>query len=85
MTLLGKTIQLKGLTQKGKNRVREHGDRWTVLAETDRVLFAPSNTGPWLFIAPAGAGQDSKGSRWIKPTNDIDFIVVILDTGSTTV
>lgn len=87
MTLLGKTVQLKGLTHKGKNRIREHGDRWTVLAETDRVLFAPTTAGPWLFIAPAGdtLGQESRGSRWIKSTNDTDFIVVILDAGSTTV
>lgn len=50
MSLLGKQIQLKGLSQKGKNRVREHGDRWMVLAETERVIFAPGEVGPWVFI-----------------------------------
>ena len=79
MTLLGKTIQLKGISQKGKNRVREHGDRWTVLAETDRVLFAPNNQGPWLFIAPRGLGQNDKASRWVRATADENFVVIALD------
>ena len=76
MSLLGKQIQLKGLSQKGKNRVREHGDRWTVLAETDVVLFAPSNHGPWLFVAPVGRDQNDKASRWVRSTDDSDFIVI---------
>ena len=76
MTMLGKQIQLKGISQKGKNRIREHGDRWTVLAETDRVLFAPSQPGPWIFVAPLGKGQDDKASRWVKQTGDDDFDVV---------
>lgn len=76
MALLGKTIQLKGLSNKGKNRIRAHGERWTVLAETDRVLFAPGQTGPWIFIAPHGFGQNDKASRWIRATGDLDFVVV---------
>lgn len=79
MSLLGKQIQLKGLSQKGKNRVREHGDRWTVLAETERVIFAPGATGPWLFIAPPGQGQNDKASRWVRAAGDLDFIVIALD------
>lgn len=73
MSLLGKTIRLKGKTQKGKNRVREHGEMWTVLAETDKVLFKPSSSGPWLFAAPAGKNQDDKASRWIHGLTDLDF------------
>ena len=76
MSLLGKQIQLKGLSQKGKNRVREHGDRWTVLAETDVVLFAPSNHGPWLFVVPMGRDQTDKASRWVRSTDDTDFIII---------
>ena len=79
MALLGKTVQLKGISQKGKNRIREHGDRWTVLAETDQVLFAPSTTGPWLFLAPLGLGQDDKASRWVRASGDSDFMVLALD------
>lgn len=75
MSLLGKTIILKGLSQKGKNRVRDHGNIWSVLAETDTILFAPTKKGPWLFIAPNGDTADSKAARWIHSDNDYDFIV----------
>jgi hypothetical protein len=78
VTLLGKTIQLKGLSQKGKNRVREHGDRWVVLAETDHVLFSPGEPGPWMFVAPVGKGQDDKASRWVRSVGDGDFTVIML-------
>lgn len=78
MGLLGKRIQLTGISQKGKNRVRQHGNLWTVLAETDRVLFAPSSNGPWLFIAPLGLGQNDKASRWVRASGDTDFNVVAL-------
>ena len=74
---LGKNIRLKGKSQKGKNRVREQGELWSVFAETDRVLFSAGKVGPWLFIAPAGKNQDDKSSRWIHATNDLDFDVII--------
>jgi len=78
MAFLGKEIQMKGLSQKGKNRVREHGDRWIVLAETNRVLFAPDKEGPWLFVAPMGKGQDDKASRWVRVNGDADFSVNVV-------
>lgn len=77
MTLLGKKIKLTGKTQKGKNRVREHGNEWTVLAETSTVLFSPSKQGPWLFVAPIGQGQNDKASRWVHANNDENFVVQI--------
>jgi hypothetical protein len=79
MALLGKTIQLKGISQKGKNRIRDHGDRWVALAETDTVLFAPGQKGPWLFVAPEGKGQNDKASRWIRASGDTDFHVIAMD------
>ncbi len=80
MSLLGKEINLAGLSQKGKNRIREQGNRWIVLAETDRVLFSPGNAGPWLFVAPLGKGQDDKASRWIRLANDADFSVSVVSS-----
>ena len=76
MSFLGKRIQLKGITQKGKNRIRENSDRWIVLAETDKVLFNPQ-PGEWLFIAPVGKDQFDKASRWVKATGDKDFLVTV--------
>ena len=72
MAMLGKHIRLRGLTAKGKNRVKQHGEYWTVLAETDKVLFNPEK-GPWLFITPAGKGQDDKAARWVRADGDADF------------
>lgn len=78
MSLLGKEIQLKGLSQKGKNRIKENNTIWVVLAETDSVLFAPGKPGPWLFISPIGKDQNDKASRWIKSSDDPDFEIVSL-------
>lgn len=77
MTFLGKNIRLKGKTQKGKNRVREHGEFWSVFAETDHVLFRQDMVGPWIFISPQGKDQTHKASRWIHATTDIDFEVFL--------
>jgi len=77
MTFLGKTIRLKGKTQKGKNRVREHGEMWSVLAVTDHVLFSNDSAGPWLFITPEGKTQNDKASRWIHGLQDVDFDLFI--------
>lgn len=73
MSLLGKQIKLIGLSQKGKNRIRENGNEWQVLAETNVVLFSPNKQGPWLFITPINQTQDSKASRWIHLETDENF------------
>lgn len=73
---LGRDIRLRGKSAKGKNRIREHGELWTVFAETDKVLFNPQ-PGQWLFVAPSGKNQDDKSSRWIHADNDLDFDVII--------
>ena len=75
MSLLGKKVKLTGISQKGKNRIRDHSNEWIVLAETDRILFAPNQPGPWLFLAPVGCDQNHKASRWVKATADQDFVV----------
>ena len=67
-------IKLTGKTQKGKNRVREHGQFWTVLRECDRVIFS-TDPGPWGFIAPEGKDRADKGSRWVNLRADKDFII----------
>ena len=75
MSFLGKKVKLKGISQKGKNRVREHGETWSVFAETETVLFAAGKPGPWLFLAPVGKNQDDKASRWVRLSGDTDFTV----------
>lgn len=75
MSHVGKRIKLKGTSQKGKNRVRDWGETWVVLAETNTILFAPSMPGPWLYISPVGCGHLHKAARWIKLTDDADFTI----------
>jgi hypothetical protein len=73
MSLLGKTIWLSGLSQKGKNCIQRHGAGWSVLAETDQVLFSTKCKGTWLFIVPLDETMESKAARWIHYTADTDF------------
>jgi hypothetical protein len=83
MAFLGKIIQLQGVSQKGKNRVREHGDRWTVLADPAIRSGATVNPNggtdfkdgksPQFFITPVGCDQHHSASRWILQYNDPDF------------
>ena len=79
MSFLGKRIELQGKSQKGKNRVREHGPIWHVLAETNHILFSPTKAGPWLFVAPIGKGMHDKSSRWVHGELDADFSIKLLD------
>lgn len=64
---------LKGKTQKGKNRIRELGSRWTLLRTEPSVLFS-SEPGPWWLVAPAGGPEEK--SRWVHPERDRDFQVL---------
>lgn len=50
---VGKTLQLKGLTTKGKNRIREHGEKWILIKfRKDIGLLQSVNTG-YLKWGPA--------------------------------
>ena len=58
-------IILKGKTLHGKNRVREHGERWRKLNAT-----SPLRKGE-ISIISVKTGDE----RWVHPTNDPDFEV----------
>ena len=67
------SIILKGITQKGKNRVREQGKEWIVLRMQREVAFS-SDKGIWWLIRPITGFETA--SRWIHNTIDKDFEVV---------
>lgn len=67
------SIVLKGITQKGKNRVREQGSEWFVAKMQDEVLFS-NERGPWWLIQPITGFRTAQ--RWIRNTVDKDFEVV---------
>lgn len=55
----GDSVQVEGVSRKGKNRVREHGDRWQVERVSDRVQFA---SGTWALLTT----EDTHGGRWVR-------------------
>ena len=62
---IGDTITVVGVSSKGKNRVRELGDQWTVVKfDGDRVDIRPVSE-------PVGVVWTK--SRWIKVNKDPDF------------
>lgn len=65
---------LKGLTQKGKNRIRELGNEWEIVRETDSVGFS-SEKGPWLLITPV-TSYNVDHDRWIHGKQDKDFEIL---------
>lgn len=65
---IGQTIKVRGLSQKGKNRIREHGNVWTIIQISETVRFS-SDIGPWLLLR----SLNGNSIRWMKETNDKDF------------
>ena len=63
-----KEITVRGKSQKGKNRIREHGETWRIVERQEKVKFS-SETGPWLLLE----SLDGKCLRWMHETNDKDF------------
>jgi len=71
-----KKIELKGITSKGKQRVKRDGSEWYVVREEDSVAFSTEH-GPWLLIDVAHVPDSniSNVARWVHKTNDKDFKV----------
>lgn len=64
-------IKLKGKSSKGKNRIAQHGENWTVIKETDRLQCLPNLENPALIESHL-----SRNMRWISLTNDKDFEIL---------
>ena len=64
-------IIVEGISQKGKNRVREHGSEWIVDSEHETILFNDEK-GPWYHIYSVN-DKNKDYSRWINKNNDKDF------------
>lgn len=61
---------VKGISMKGKNRVREHGDRWVVIATWPHVKCLRDQPGFLLKSVKTG------WFRWVAKDGDTDFEVV---------
>ena len=77
-------ISLIPISKRGKQLVKQHGERWEVVKKQDKVLFS-TDTGPWLYVqpiteerAPANTVRDARidsASRWVHEFRDINFKV----------
>jgi hypothetical protein len=63
-------LTLAGKSQKGKNRIREHGSKWKVLPAKVRPL--PRNK---YFIMSTQTGE----RRWIDKQHDKDFTIISVE------
>ena len=72
-------MKLRGKTRHGKNRVSQHGSRWSVVREDDSVLCLDDKPGKWVESIDCSCptcekwGQDG---RWILDNNDPNFEIV---------
>lgn len=64
-----KTLHLRGLTLKGRNRIREHGARWRVVREEPATICLRGQ--PGILVESVATGD----ARWIARHNDRDFAV----------
>jgi hypothetical protein len=64
---VGDRLKLKGRTQKGKNKVTNEGELWSLLQIKQNV---PCVNGPAMMI-----GSDKGDMRWVQQTNDPDFTI----------
>lgn len=69
MENVNEKIQLDGISQHGKNRIREHGGIWTVVRRSSSVTCLESE--PGVFVRSSKTGD----TRWIKSVNDPHFKV----------
>jgi hypothetical protein len=77
-------ISLIPLTKRGKQLVKQHGERWEVIELRNRVLFTDKH-GPWLLVqpltedrAPSQSFRDARlesAARWVHEFNDDNFKV----------
>lgn len=79
-----KVYTLAGLTKRGKQIVKQHGDRWECLKSLDKVLFS-DRSGPWILIVPLGEKRtdtnyqevkQESASRWVHALADDNFKVM---------
>lgn len=76
-------VTLLPLSKRGKQLVKQHGDRWEVVQVCQTVLFS-SDAGPWILVTPITEERvhqtvwdtrEDTASRWIHAHFDTNFKV----------
>ena len=67
-------LLLEGITQHGKNRIREHGAEWRMVATLPSIQAAShaSLKGPFASVVSERTGE----RRWVSLTDDPDFSIM---------
>ena len=71
---VGNKIKLTGITQHGKNRVREQGEVWEVIRLNPTVGFKTKAPGPFMLLQ----ATESINMRWVSTVNDDNFLVEVI-------
>jgi len=72
---VGKKVKLTGITQHGKNRVREQGEIWEVTRLSPTVAFKTRAPGPFMLLQ----ATTTINMRWVSTVNDDNFLVEVVD------
>lgn len=67
-------LLLEGISQHGKNRIREHGAEWRMVAKLPSIQAAShaSLKGPFASVVSERTGE----RRWVSLTDDPDFSIM---------
>jgi len=69
----GDILKLKGVTQKGCNRVREHGDLWVVAQDPRPTICFGGDLGVLVTPALGSPKNKSLGARHLRVTSEKHF------------
>lgn len=79
-----RVVSLIPLSKRGKQIVKQHGERWEVVRREESVLFTTA-PGPFLLVQPLTeerapaedmrASRIESASRWVHEFSDEDFKV----------
>lgn len=77
-----RVVTLIPLSKRGKQIVKQHGERWEAIRSEQRVLFS-GELGPWLYVQPLSeerapdndvrAARIESASRWVHEFRDTEF------------
>lgn len=71
---VGEFVEVRGISQKGRNRVNEHGPIWKIVKVLDKDLLGIMPIGSILLES----SDAIKHLRWVKPDDEhFDLIRVV--------
>lgn len=70
---MAKFAIVKGISEKGQQKIKQWGDEWVILCERQFVMFNHKD-GPWYFIqASTDMTETGESTCWVHGKDDPDF------------